>query len=164
VEKFLLNQGVKTQIALTHHAETDGLAERAIQTLTKKLRRYVESNKNKSLPQCLTAVTKSVHNSINRLTNYAPIEIMEQEFPETKFSSPMKIETPTNEFYKEVYQNTQRYTDNMRKKEQEKRDEPTRKYEIGELVHVCSQHKKPNGPTKFERRYDGPYEITQKLS
>jgi hypothetical protein len=38
METVMVDQGVKTQIASTHHAETDGLAERAIQTLTKKMR------------------------------------------------------------------------------------------------------------------------------
>jgi hypothetical protein len=63
---------------------------------------------------------------------------MEQEFPKTKFDSLMKKKMPTKDFFMKVFQNTQRYTDNMRKKEQEKLGEPTREYEIGIFVYVSN--------------------------
>jgi hypothetical protein len=67
-----------------------------------------------------------------------PIKIIEQEISVTILGSPMKIKTLTNESYKEVFANTQRYTDSMRMKEQENRGEPQREYDIGELVYVST--------------------------
>jgi hypothetical protein len=120
------DQGVGIEIAATHHAETDGLTERAIQTLTKKMQTYIEANKNKSWPQCLTAVTESVNYSRNHAKNYAPIEILKQEFAKTTLGSSIKIETPTNECYETIFRNTQKYTDKMKRTEQDKRGRPTR--------------------------------------
>jgi transposase InsO family protein len=164
--------GTRLDMSTAYHQQTDGQAERTIQTLEQYLRVFVEKD-HSNWDELLDQAEFTYNSNKSASTNYSPFEAMYGFQPLTPVSAALSIpvDKNTDDFLKD---HTTRFKviqdallDAQRKMAvQYDRSRQDVSFKIGDLVYLdASDLKKPPGLAhKLLPRYRGPFKIIAKPS
>jgi hypothetical protein len=180
VEKILEVMEIEKVRTSPYHPQTDGHTERMNRTLIGMLSAYVneeQDNWDQILPFVLFAYRTSVHASTG-CTPFFLLHGVDARFPvDVSIDSSLSSPLPVQEYIKSLSANLKTaynlVRDKIRKAQQSqaywynKKAKPEPSYEIGDLVMQFVVRKNSGlvkKTKKFTQKWDGPYEIIQKLS
>jgi hypothetical protein len=165
-------------MATAHHQQTDGQAERTIQTLEQYLRVYT-SNDQDDWDEYLGQAEFAYNSAKSSTTDFSPFEILYGFNPRTTIdfiaSEPQKSGVPTaDEFIQKHHERFKMVHDALIDAQQlmsttYNKTHREESFQIGDLVYLDSEHiKRPSTPSnttsKLQPRFLGPYKIRDKPS
>lgn len=160
--------GTKMDMATAHHQQTDGQAERTIQTLQQYLRTYVDGSPS-DWDTNLTQLEFAYNSSKSTSTGFSPFELLYGDQPRTVLNTALNQTVPNTDTAQEFIENHQSKIQmahdalldaKERMRTQYNRHHQHTSFEVGDLVYVDSENLQ--APGKLKPKYLGPYKILAK--
>ena len=159
-KEFCDNLNIKYHIISTHHHQSNGLAERAIQTLQKEIRTTTENQEDWSLvlPQCVYSYNTSKH----RTTGVTPFSLMFGREAKIKLDRMFNLERPEidAEINKTIAK-INRETENLKTKKYYDRKLKKSKVKQTDLVMWHSEEQGLGKSRKLNKRWKGPFRVVK---
>ena len=167
--------GTKLQMSTAYHPQTDGLTERANQTIEQMLRAYVNEEQD-NWDDCLDLVEFAYNNARQASTGHSPFYLNHGQNPNTpiqmamasnaasKSPSAMSFLKRMNNQIERAIANTAAAQDRQKTFADQHRREET--YKIGDEVWLSTKEfrMQPGKTKKFAKKYKGPYQIIKIVS
>ncbi len=151
---YLTKNQIEMLFVAANHPETNGIVERANQTMTNRLRyKRLENPKavwTTQVKECIDEYNNTIHSS----TGYTPLYLMTGADPDGLFT-----DEPLQEARLKAVENSNNA--HRRNAERLDRNRIVPNIEEGEKVFVQARHQLNRG--MIEPKYEGPYEVVQKI-
>ena len=174
-QALMKSLGTKLQMSTAYHPQTDGLTERANQTIEQMLRAYVNEDQD-NWDECLDLVEFAYNNSKQASTGHSPFFLNYGRNPNTPIQLAMQTNAARrvpatlsflknmNEEIDKAIANTAAAQDRQKTFADQHRREQS--YKLGDKVWVSTQNfRMQKGKTKkFANKFEGPFTIEQVVS
>lgn len=164
--------GVQHILATAERPQTNGSAERVIQTLTAVLRSRINVNQD-DWDLCLPLATLSINTAKQKMTGHTPFELVYGRAAilphESSFPWPPESPVDAEQFLKQVGEwrkGARRLIQQLQAKSKERYDRSRNEgpvYQRGDLVLVRRTVRKLGRTQKFLPRFIGPFQIVERL-